>query len=62
MTNEVVDAGGHPKQPTSYVGNFFDESAQELSSIDHTANAVDNYGFHTQHQATGPNPYEQAKR
>jgi hypothetical protein len=37
--------------------NFFDESAQELSSIDHSAAAVDSYGYQA-----GPNPYEQAKR
>ena len=38
--------------------NFFDESAQELSSIDHSAAAVDAYGYNQ----AGPNPYEQAKR
>ena len=38
--------------------NFFDESAQELSSIDHSAAPVDAYGY----SQAGPNPYEQAKR
>ena len=41
----------------SNVLNFFDESAQELSSIEHSAAAVDAFGF-----AAGPNPYEAAKR
>jgi len=46
------------KQQTDVLNlNFFDESAQELSSIDHSAAAVDTYGYQA-----GPNPYEQAKR
>ena len=57
----TVVPGSDPSKPRAAanmpIDPLFDESAQELSSIEHTANAgghIDSY--------VGFNPYEQAKR
>ena len=50
----VVDHGDHHHDDNFHdMADFFGESAQELSSIDHSAAAVDAYGYQA-----GPNPYE----